>query len=60
MFEILKALLAVQEACRNHHTSLRWEIADTGHGLVLQAEIPVTEDDQRFVQDMQRMFEEVE
>ena len=60
MFEILKALLEVQKACRQHGTSLRWEIRDDGYGLVLQAEIPVTEADQKFVQDMQRMFEEVE
>lgn len=57
MFEILKALLALQEACEAHGTVLRWDVyALPGGEVKLQAEVPVTEDDQRFVQDMRTML----
>ena len=53
MWEILKALRDLNEACRAHGTRLSWEIDDLG---VLKAEIGLTEDDEKFVNDMQAMF----
>lgn len=57
MFEILKALRDLNTACMAHGTSLRWEIeAEPGdHMSLLKAEIPLTEDDVKFV-NMQAMF----
>jgi hypothetical protein len=61
MFEILKALLDLSEACKAHDTTLHWGVHDDGaNGLVLRADVPITEDDQHFVEDMQRMFAPVE
>ncbi len=58
MFEIMKALMALQEACKAHGTSLRWYLQEDEPDFpALMAEIPLTADDVRFVQDMQRMFE---
>jgi hypothetical protein len=58
MFEILKALRDLNEACRNHGTNLRWHIeAEPGdHMSLLKAEVSITEDDVQFVNDMQAMF----
>lgn len=57
MFEILKALRDLNEACAAHDTSLRWYVQHDEPGFpVLMAEIPITEDDQKFVDDMQAMF----
>lgn len=60
MFEILKALMALSEAARAHDTELRWDVyALPGGEIKVYAEIPVTEEDQQFVQDMRTMFESV-
>lgn len=58
MFEILKALRDLNEACRNHGTRLSWYIeAQPGDDMsLLKAEIAITEDDVQFVNDMQAMF----
>lgn len=57
MFEILKALRDLNEACRAHDTRLSWHIeAQPGDISILRAEIPLTEEDEQFVNDMQAMF----
>ena len=58
MFEILKALRDLNEACRAHDTRLSWRIERLdGDGIpVLKAEIALTEDDVKFTNDMQAMF----
>lgn len=56
MFEILQALLALNEACQDHDRTLRWGVV-TEHGRpVLKAEVFLTEDDAEFVANMQAMF----
>lgn len=58
MFEILKALRDLNEACRAHDTRLSWHIERLdGDGVaVLKAEIALTDDDVQFAEDMQAMF----
>lgn len=57
MFEILKALRDLNTACMAHGTSLRWTINDTpGEVPTLTAEIPLTEPDVEFTNQMQAMF----
>lgn len=59
MFEILRALITLQEACRKHGTSLRWDIYDDpSFGLAIKAEIPIAEEDQKYVEDMRQLFGE--
>lgn len=60
MFEILKALRDLNEACKAHGTRLVWDITDNPEGgLAIRAEVPVTDEDQAFVEGMRRMFEPV-
>lgn len=57
MFEILKALLALQDACKEHGTTLNWSVyALPGGEVKLRAEVPVTEEDQLFVEQMRQML----
>jgi hypothetical protein len=62
MFEILKALRDLNEACMAHGTSLRWEIEriDTTGPAVLKAEILLTDDDVQFTNDLQALFAPVD
>ena len=61
MFEILRALITLQEACQKHGTSLRWDVYDNpGFGLAVKAEIPITEEDQKFIEDMRQLVGPVE
>lgn len=56
MFEILKALRDLNTACMAHGTSLRWDI-EKGEGIpLLKAEVPLTDDDVEFTEQMQAMF----
>lgn len=45
MFEILRALLGVNEACRAHGRHLNWRVVDDGDGPILKAEIVMSVDD---------------
>ena len=57
MFEILKALLALQDACKAHDTTLTWDVyAMPGGDVRLRAEVPVTDEDQLFVEQMRQML----
>ena len=61
MFEIMRALLALNNACRAHGYMLHWELADEpGVGEMLRAEVALVEEDAQFVRDMQTMFAPVE
>lgn len=60
MFEILKALLAVQKACADHGTSLRWSVESDEFGPMLRGEISLTDADQKFVEQMQELLAPVE
>lgn len=51
MFEVLKLLRDINTLRRIH-----WEIKDG----IMHVQIPVSEDDAKFVEDMQRLFEPVD
>lgn len=57
MFEILAALRDLNAACMKHNTSLRWHMQTDEPGYpMLMAEIPLTDNDVEFVNQMQALF----
>jgi hypothetical protein len=56
MFEIMKALRNLNEVCMAHGTSLRWNNTDGEGGLAIRAEIPLTEEDFAFIEQMREFF----
>lgn len=58
MFEILKALRDANVAAMAHGTRLAWEVKDEGYGPVLKAEIPLDDDDARFIENMRELLAE--
>ena len=61
MFEILKALLAIARTPATRLAVLTWDVyALPGGDVRLRAEVPVTEDDQLFVEQMRQMLAPVD
>lgn len=57
MFEILKALMALNEACDAAGYGMYWDI--DSETFVLKVEVQVTEADREFVQQAREMFRPV-
>jgi hypothetical protein len=56
MFEILKALLAMQDAAQEHGAGFWWNLApENGVGPVLKIEVALTADDVEFVEQMRQL-----
>ena len=53
MFEILKALMALQHACAADDKYMHWEIDDS---LVLRVEVQVTEADKQYNDNMRELL----
>ena len=57
MFEILKALMVLNEACNESERYMHWTIDP--ETFVLKVEVQVTRDDREFVEQARMMFRPV-